>query len=616
MIIVLMFAALWQFNYLTGRLKMTVVNPITKFVAYLPNSDDRGREELAHVANESPELGLDTLRQDNYFLAAATAAPSKRPDENSMLLDVFPGTAASTRLATANFRDATTVEDIHNCAEQSAQCYNLLQASDSEFSLQSDGHGLKPVYIAHTPGGTLLGSRIGDLLHLFPSLTRPTDTVAIYELIVFRTTLAQRTLHQRIRRTLAGGCYRWTPAGGLTTRRGRDISPAPVEPLRFLDQTIDEIHHTAGRSLLEKTAGASKPIAISFSGGLDSRLIAALCQEHGIDIRALSYGRSRTNESVSAKAAARVLGLDLEMIQYQPDNTLRHLPHHLKTIEGLADPAMLQVMNLFGAKTTLGDSLLHGYGGNLPDGDHTQHLSAADYVTHDTLVDGILNFFSDSQDPQLRELFVPAIDPDEVRQDVYSNLRIDCTPHQAYTWWEFEDRHRSFVGSNITLIGHQLDPILPLYDRRLLALWTSIPPIGLANRNVFRTMFAHYYPALARIPHPEESEPIIPNLRWQLARFYRSLPKRGLNTVIGSKRTEDMFLRLYKHDYIWNLGNLAAPKERAYMLARVMDLRPMIEDGMGVTLSPDYEKTLAPNLQALRGMFLVAEYAAERSKHM
>ncbi len=592
---------------------MHPIKTITRFVGYLPDGGDCGRAELAQMAHQVARLGLETLRHDPYLLAVPAPVPPCT-GRATMLLDVFPGTAASARLAAANFDDAKSAEDVHHVAEQSAQCYNLLQTTDASFSLESDALGLKPVHTARTPGGNVFASRIADLLQLFPALADPVDTVAVYELMVFRSPLAQRTLHQRIRRTLPGGCYRWTPAAGLSTHRGREFRPAPVEPLRFMDHTIEAIHDVSGQTLLEKTAGASQPIVISLSGGFDSRLIAALCNDHQIPVRALSYGRPQNEEAYSARAVAKALGLELEMIHYRADNTLHHLDHQLETVEGTADPATSSMMHLLDTASAHGSSLLQGFGGDILAGSHVNQLSAAEYASYESLADGALRLYNVTGEPSLRNLFTPAVDMDEVRQDVLSGLRVDCPPHQAYLMWDFENRQRRYVGSQFSLLGDHFDTIMPFYDRRLLELWTSVPPIGLADRSVFRKLLARYYPALARIPHPEQPAPIIPNLHSQIGRFRRGLPKRALAKTLGAEQAKNVFLRFYRHDYIWNLGNLAAPQQRAHMLSTVEALRPTLKDVLGVELSSNSQAKLSTDLQALRGMFLAAEYARRHAR--
>src|SRR5699024_3669961 len=135
-----------------------------------------------------------------------------------------------------------------------------------------------------------------------------------------------------------------------------------------IDQTIEEIRDTASQSLQSKIAKATTPIVMALSGGFDSRLIAALCRDQNTPVRTLTFGRRNTDEWRSARNIAQALGLELETIHYREDTVLRHIDHHLETMEGTADLAILSVTNLFEANLSPGTSLLHGFGGDIQAG--------------------------------------------------------------------------------------------------------------------------------------------------------------------------------------------------------------------------------------------------------
>src|SRR6185312_7821656 len=82
-----------------GNCTMGPVTFITRFVAHLPDSGERGREEREQVAARINALGLTLLRHQPCLLAVAS---TKTPTGSAVttLLDVFPGTAASARMAT------------------------------------------------------------------------------------------------------------------------------------------------------------------------------------------------------------------------------------------------------------------------------------------------------------------------------------------------------------------------------------------------------------------------------------------------------------------------------------------------------------------------------------
>lgn len=592
---------------------MGPVTFITRFVAHLPDSGERGREEREQVAARIDALGLTLLRREPCLLAAeSTRTPAG--GAITTLLDVFRGTAASARMTTRNFADTDSAEEMHRHAEASAQCYNLLRETDTEFVLESDMLGLKPAYVAATPDGHVVASRIADILSLFPALAQPVDSIALYEMLGFWAPLCGRTLHRQIRRTVPGGRYRWSLGGGLSTLPTRALELPRVEPVRFLDETIASIRETSQASLCEKTAGAADPIWLALSGGFDSRFIGALCRDEGIRVRALSYGRRHHHEWPSTRATARALKLPLTMVRQDRDATLHYLSAHLDATEGTADCGSVSILNLLGTPTEAGSTLLHGFCGDVLAGIRICDFGAADYASRETLADALIQHNYPAARSNLLHLFSPAPDPEEVRQDVLDGLNTECPPYQAYLQWFMENRTRRYVGAHFAVLGEHFDTVMPFYDRRLFDLWFSLPPVASADRSVFRKLMARYYPALARIPHSEEPAPIIPNLRSQLARLGRTLPRRALAGCIGREQTKNLMLRLYHDDDFRSFGRLEAPQQRAYMLSQIAELRPTLQEALGVGLSPQYQSILSADVRALRSLFTVASYAQRRQE--
>jgi hypothetical protein len=230
------------------------------------------------------------------------------------------------------------------------------------------------------------------------------------------------------------------------------------------------------------------------------------------------------------------------------------------------------------------------------------------------MVNAIVRHWYPDSAENLKHLFTPSPNMDDVCQDILDGLMSDCPPYQAYLIWYAENRNRRYVASHFAVLGEHFDTVMPLYDRRLFELWFSVPPIGLSDQAVFRRLLARYYPDLARIPHPAESAPIIPNLRWQLARLYRGLLPRALAGCMGRERAQRLLLRFFLDDDFRSLSKLSAPQQRSRMLASVKTLRPALRDAFGVELSPQYTEILSQEHLALRAMFTVSHYAERQQQ--
>lgn len=597
------------------------IDIVSGFLIYLPASTrprDDGEEE--RIAETATRLGYALRRRRPFLLACGPASGASggrtgTASPGAVILDVFPGTAASGRrfLPATGGDSAGTRGDWaawHAMAEREAQFYNLVEATDESLCIESDPIGLKPFYLAQLPRGTLIASRVLDILNVFPELARPVDPVAAYQLMMFRAPMADRTLHQRIRRSVSGGCYFWEPSAGLRVTRARRVKAPPVDGLLFADDAIARLEQVLMRSLAEKTDGLSGPIAVSLSGGFDSRLLAAAAVEAGLPVKAFSFGRSYHPEIQSAKATAKVLGIPLAILPYPTDGSIQRLPFHLGTVECTADLATSLIANLFAIECPVGTPILHGFAGDPLAGNHLRHLTPREYETLDTVADGVMRFNGGAAPVDFAGLFHEAAPTEAVREEIRANLPDGCTPHQAYLIWDFEHKQRRYVGSHFPMLGARFDTIAPYYDRELFALWMSVPPVGLDGRSLFRKFLAKSYPALARIPHSEEAVPITPNLRYQLAGFLRRMPYALADGVMGPGWAARVTRSLSRDRYIWSLANLAGARQRAYMLARIGALRSDMRRVLELDVDAAFADRLGGDLQATRGLFLIAEYAA------
>lgn len=585
---------------------------ITGFIAWFPDVGNGQPDELSRIVDKLDGTGYHVVRRTPWLLAVKLPDGSAQPVAAKWLLDVFPGTLASPRLAAAGVEKAESAEDLHDRAETSAQSYNLIRATDAEFTLESDALGIKPAYTASSSGGNVLASSISDILRVFPTLVDPVDAIGLCELLGFWTPLMGRTLHRRVRRTPPGGCYRWTPTHGLACRQDRRFRAVAVEPSWFMDKATQAIHDLSVTSLQEKLAGAVQPAFLALSGGFDSRFIAALCRECKVDVRAVTYGRPHHAETRAARAIARALGIELELFRQEHDAGRRDMQGFVEITEGTVDPGVMVIMHLLRVASRTGSALLHGFCGDLHAGSHFDKYLAADYESLESVAEAVTSRYFRPERLNLFDLLGGGIGLDDMRQEVLEGLRTDCEPQEAYSLWYLENRNRRYVGAEFALLGEHFDVVMPFYDRRLLNLWHSIPPLGRSDRAVFRRLMVRYYPQLARIAHPEEAAPITPNLRWQLARVWHQLPRLLLDKCVGGKRSEAIRLRWYRHGNIRSLGHFSAPQQRAFLLAQVGDSLPALRKALGLELSPDYAAILSGDLQALRSMFGVSRYAERR----
>jgi len=118
---------------------MTALIITDRLVAFLPNSA-HGQSQNARAAFERDcrKLGL-TILENEQFLFAYNVLTERQIQGigETLVLDIFPGTAASGR----PFEQLCNMPNWaarHEFLEQEAQCYNLFELTDTACDLESD----------------------------------------------------------------------------------------------------------------------------------------------------------------------------------------------------------------------------------------------------------------------------------------------------------------------------------------------------------------------------------------------------------------------------------------------------------------------------------------------
>jgi asparagine synthase (glutamine-hydrolysing) len=108
----------------------------------------------------------------------------------------------------------------------------------------------------------------------------------------------------------------------------RQPSPEVVE----MTPAPERLKELLLRSTEKRVADLNK-VAVAFSGGVDSSIIAVLAKNHGVEVHLFSVALEDQPEIQFAEAAAKALGLRLHVQTYTPDDVTSILPKVLWLIE-------------------------------------------------------------------------------------------------------------------------------------------------------------------------------------------------------------------------------------------------------------------------------------------
>lgn len=182
-------------------------------------------------------------------------------------------------------------------------------------TLATDRFGLFPLYHTERDGTHAYATS----LRVLTELTRPTcrlDVESVYQILCLQLFIGDRTLLREVR---------LVPPASAVRLHGGEPSVAPYwewadMPLPEAVGSRDLVHETYAhieRAVLRAIPAGARRIGVPLSGGLDSRMLAAVLARNGVPFRAynMDFGR----ECAIARRVAQALGVPLRVLPMMAD---------------------------------------------------------------------------------------------------------------------------------------------------------------------------------------------------------------------------------------------------------------------------------------------------------
>lgn len=557
----------------------------SRFLLWLPKpgqADSPAAERRWRSAVERE--GLEPLAWGPLRLAVASPVhrnPAQPPV--TAVIDAFPLRVPHLP-ATGDPVDASWAED-------HAQIFNMLHWDGRQFMLESDAVGLKPAYWAETADGWLFSSTITDILICEPTLAQPLDSLAVQFLFIGRATWEDRTLHERVKRLASGAVYRWTPEDGLSVSRERRWVLPEADPGMTFPAFCREMDTQMNRLMDGMLASNPEPLALSLSGGYDSRLLAAMTVERGHRPLSITFGAPHTREARAAAEIARLLGLPHRAAPYRDDIILGQLDRLTGWLEGCCDLST-------GQMSAVADfhlppvRMIQGFAGDLIAGSFASRVKAGDDTSHEAMARSILRHYLPTG-PDLGRLLGLPMDEEAMAASIRADLGNDSAPVPAFWRWGWEDHVRRYTAGILSASQPWEDLLMPYYDRDYVAFWSRVPVEGLVDRNWFKRWFADRFPQLGQVPHPESPALIS---QTQPARTLEWLEQRAFNTaarLFGSSRVDQFMRSIGRSSYIYDGPNLTSRRHQTRLFERLEAFRPALRQQLGLSLPVNFANALA-----------------------
>lgn len=182
----------------------------------------------------------------------------------------------------------------------------LWDTKERALTIANDQFGLKPLYYFFSSNNLFaFSSEVKSILTL-PETGKEVDPQAVAEFLTFECLLGNRTFFKSIK-VLEPASILTLKSGNLSIKKYYEPGCPKEETSFWKEGPLEGAKHLLGQAV-ERQIGEGKGVALSLSGGLDSRLILAAAAEIGFPVPTFTFGVKDCDDARIAQQVARCLG--------------------------------------------------------------------------------------------------------------------------------------------------------------------------------------------------------------------------------------------------------------------------------------------------------------------
>lgn len=235
----------------------------------------------------------------------------------------------------------------------------LYDGQQRQLVIASDRLASRHLFYSWRSGTLTFATDIRSVLAC-PRVSHQWDEQSVVEFLRFTMILGERTLYRDVL---------LLPPASVMTVTSEGLRIEPYWALRFDERwSLSEEEYVEGleERLIQATRRAipkDRKAGLMLSGGLDSRMIAAVLSRLDMLLTAVTFGGFENDEVRLARRVARVAGLPFIFLKREPDYYFSILPRAIQISNGLYTFYHAHMLGLHPAIRTLGvEALLHGWG--------------------------------------------------------------------------------------------------------------------------------------------------------------------------------------------------------------------------------------------------------------
>lgn len=401
-----------------------------------------------------------------------------------------------------------------------------INADGRHWTIWSDWIGSIPIFHAKIGGGRIASTLEPVVVAAAGYTSNDFFQPGLVSLLINGHYLGDWTLFKDMKLVRPDCVAEWDDQG-FRWKRLWTVKPSDKRWDRGSDELMDEMYMLS-RQAIAKVLSTRSSWVLPLSGGLDSRLIAAVGADMAVDIYAYTYGPPKWPDTIYAHQVARTLRLPWKRVDLGVDYLKKYTRMWADWFgSGMHFHGMYQMPFLEFLESEKPGSILQGYMGDPLAGNHVRSLIAT-HMNSDGCVP-LTNRWVHWTAEQVQGLFKFPIDEaiGQVAAKIEEEISaVEGALYQRLMFLDFWNRQRMFIYYQPTMYDYWRGVATPFFNVEYARFCLSLPLLALEDRRLQREMLRSFYPKLASIPGTYAPRPLTLTGRYLLKLgIARCLPK-------------------------------------------------------------------------------------------
>jgi len=418
-------------------------------------------------------------------------------------------------------------------------------------TMWNDWAGSIPVFHATADPGRVVSTLEPVAAAAVPVAAERIDVPSLLSLLINGHTVGDRTLLKGVEIVPADSVTTWD-GSGCCTRRLWTVLPTEDRAEARWDAIVDEMYEQSRKAVAEAVRGAPRWV-VPLSSGLDSRLIASIVSDLGVEARTYAWGSRDTVDVVYSEQIASVLGLSWRHVRLGRD----YLPRYTRQWASLFGTplhfhGMYQMAFLDAIHGEAPAPILTGFLGDVLTANPLFERAAGPHQLYD-------EWLTHWRPSELRSLLrFPVGEPlEEMAALALSPPATPGTRFKRQVLSEVWSRQRLYTAFQSTLSDYWRGVATPFLSRAYARFCLSLPQPLLEDRRALADVYRRHYGKVAVIPGTYADEPLIRSGRYLLLRrvaqalpaVLRVGPLRGFRN--GQPRMDMFAVQAHGWNALW-----------------------------------------------------------------